>query len=337
MSCVYPVWANKYGIAQETTAGTQNLAGYGLLLTEKETYIDPGLQENATKKATGNQYQKTGAGQDFVKTNKMPTTTLPYHGSAANMALPIASLLQNISSSGVGPYVLTCRTIDPLTSADVCISKGDTSDFVAFTTYKDNAGLTTQGDVLKGCVVRSLTLSSSNGDPVEVSAEVIGMEHDSAVDVSSASYTDYAKAPIIHSDFGANVTLDGSAIDLVSWSVTINNNATQRNFTNQEPDKILFGELDVTVELVIPYGATDYKAAALANTDYLFEIWKGSKTGASAGDFYLKSNFNLSPNPQITDVDGMKAWTLSGVGANDGTNEAIKFVLATESELVTVI
>jgi len=329
---VYGVNNTKYGIVQETAAGTAITTGDNLLLTtEREINIENGMTLNNTRKATGLSYQTAGDGNDFIMTNQLPTVTLPFHCNTDNMVLLLASLTQNPSESGSGPYVVQ---YDPYTTTAMGqIEIGDASDFYTFTLLKQNESGVTLSESLAGCVVRSMTITSGQGDPISISAEIVGMVYDSQVDLSGlASFTAFDTKVKLHSDLTTKFA--GNSFDLLNWSMTITNNVIPVYGPNQTPQKWLFGPLDITLEATWPWTSTDYKAAIKADTDYLFEAYRGSQAGSSNGDISFLSNF-VPDNIPTGNQDEMKIHTITGVGAYDGTNAALQIILGSTGDRLT--
>lgn len=327
---VYSTGDNKYSIVQESTANTPVYTGDNLILaTEREINIDVGLEQINKRKASGLSYQQVGDGQDMRKGNQTPVVTLPFDGHADNTALLFASFFQNVTESGAGPYVYQ---FDPYTTTNHrSIKSGDTTPgFYGFTLLKSNENSNSLGESLAGSVVRSITIGSTRGEPMSVSAEIVGMTYASTVDVSTGSFTEFGKKVIMHFDWDA-ATLATNAKDFESWSITMTNGAYNKFGINQTPQEHLLNNLEIDFECTFPWDSVDYKASAKNNLDFLFEIYKGSKTGASAEDFYLQCNFELVTAEQ-GETEGMKTWSLTGKGGSDGTNPAIQIITATATD-----
>lgn len=342
-SHVMSIDANKYSIAQESTIGTAVVSGdLALLVTELEVDYPLGATFNVAQKARGVSYLKkpsTGGADITVLNRSQAGPTLPIMANADSLALPLATFAQNISRSGAGPYV---EQYDPMTTdAHRRVLKGATSGDYGLTLLKRNDDDGTRAETLAGCIMRALTLTSSEDNPLNASLEFIGMTADTENDVNvTASFTDVDKDPILHSDL--TVAIGGTDVDLISQTITLSYERIKiHNANNNEPQGFIFGRVNVALDLVIPWQEStsyvDYKAAALAKTDYLYEMYKGSKTGATAEDFYFKSNFVFSEDPKIEEIDGMKVWHLIGTGMNDGTNPAYQIILATATSRITTM
>ena len=216
---VYSTGDNKYGIVQETTTNSAILTGDNIILaTEKEINIDLGLNQINKPKASGLSYQRTGNGRDFRKGNQLPMITLPFDGNSDNTALLLAAFFQNVTESGTYIY-----QFDPYTStAHRSIKSSDTSEY-SFTLVKQNESSGVYGEYMCGCIVRSITLGSSRGEPMSVSAEILGMTYDTQESMSP-SFTEFGSAVIMHFDWTA-ATLATVSKDIESWQVTMTNNA----------------------------------------------------------------------------------------------------------------
>lgn len=325
----------KYALAQEATVGTQILTGgYMWLATEMEIPIIPGINKSNVPKQRGLSYQKTSTGQDFKTLNIDPTFTLPFMGNAETLALPLAMLCQNVTISAGTPNIYQFNPYTTDLSHDV--SKGDTAgyDSYACTLIKQNEASQVYGETMTGSIVKSLTIGSAQDGQLTASAEMIGMAHNTAINVSTGVFTDFATSPLIHSDFGVNVHMDTVAMDLLSWSMTITNNATPFHGTSQTATKFMLGKFGVTLQLVFPWDTTNWISDIKTN-DHLFEIWRGSKTGATTGDFYVKCNFDPNGDMQPSENGGMKVWTLNGIGAHDGSYPAFQCILGSTTTLIT--
>ena len=332
---VYSVTDNIYAINKETVCNAAaNYSGSKIILaTEREIDISLGLEQINKRKASGHSYQRTGDGRDFRKGNQLPMISLPFDGSADNMTLLLATLFQNVTKSGT--YI---NQFDPYaTSAQRSIKTGDAANFYSLTLSKNQTSTGDKNEYISGCIARSMSIGSRRGEPTAVTADIVGMTYDTLEDQSGltgpVSWTEFGKKVIMHFDW-TKAELAGVEIDLESWNITINNNAFAKYGVSQTPTEWLLGDLDITCELVFPRDFdADYKALIKSDTDYLFEIYKGSKTGATAEDFYIKCNF-VPDNPTDGDTDGMKTFTMSGPGADDGTNPAIQIINATATDLL---
>jgi len=331
----------EWWMAQEDTVGTLVTSGLGgLLVTTPESPMNMGVDAPVVPKARGTSYLQTPASgnKDIQKLNRSPGASPPFEANADSLAVMLATFFQKITKSGSGPYVVQ---YDPLITSMQGVVKlgavaGVDGDY-AMTLYKIRESSQTYSEYFTGVIMSGLELTSSEDSPIlQASPTLIAMTHDTMYDAAALSATAIDKAPILHSDL--TTTLAGSSIELLTQTLTLSYENVKPVFgPNNTPQAFYLQGLRVGVDITFTadFSGTDFKAGHTDNTDYLFEMYKGSKTGTTAEDFYFQSNILLSADPLVENANGQEVFHLVGQGAYDGTNPACQIILATATDRVT--
>lgn len=329
---VYPTWKIRYGIGIEETWGTGVAAGTniptngpkGIWLTNQPD-INPGQEFIDTRKATGTSYRKTG---EYLKSLKKPTATFEWEANAYNIAPFIYSLLfkkatDEVIEAAVTPYVKTFYAfgVNPDYTALAAAGSptwdatGGTGNLpIALSLTKDIfQAATAESHRLEGGVPSSIKFSGSEGQPLMISAEMLGKDYDFAVDstAGSASYVvanDGAGAdrvPLMWQD--AVVKLGGAlaTINCSTWELTLANGCNFKFGDAQTANRAIFSGFTGTGSFTFAWdGANTELDLMVAGTDQRMQVyWGAAVTAATTGDLGFDYNLRYT-SVEMSDGDG---------------------------------
>lgn len=276
------------------------------------------------RKATGISQRFTGtAGTEYNVTVAEPSISgvemelIPSH-----MTLLLWLLFQTGSSqAGASPYTYTNIPYSDFSCEQYC-SIGRLLDAGAHSHQMD------------GCIITSMTISGEEGGILTVSCDFIGESLNTDADLAAVPQTASNLAPVLFQDI-SSVTLGGSAIDLISFSITITNNATRRFYDSAAAERYSLGALDVSGTITIPWDQTNFSKnlasdAFIAGSDNLLVI----SSGSGATQFDITANIRQNAEPTLPSDGNDHTITIPFVGAADSssnspaslTNKAISIV-----------
>lgn len=329
------LWENKFAIAMENLIGNDDNrdGAFEFNSTEEDTDFDIGLTDIETKKASGSPQMETGSGKDYQKGNQAATFAAQFLGNADYLTMFMATIMQGVTeTSTAGPEYEYDMAIYA-SNAQACITKSATGFAssgggpATMSCYKGNSVEESDGEVMNGCIAESLSITSAEGGQLEVAANMISMAYDDNdnLDAGTAvTFTAVTRDPIRHSDL--TFQIDGSPVDVQSWTLNITPNQRNNFFNNQTIKEYTMGRFTGTLDLVLPWDiATTWKASAEAGTDFLVKVSNNATAiNDDAGDVFFNLNGRLQNAPN-TPLDALKGITLNFVLANDGSNPALAF------------
>ena len=330
---IYPAWDQLYGIGLQATWGTAIPTGTSLSDTygglEVIGYPDftSGLEVIDTRKATGVPYRKT---IEYLQGTKSPGVTLEMEASPRSL-IPFLFALFHTVTEAATPFekIFTIYASHPDftgKSASALTSPG------LFTLVR-NTGVTAESHQLTNCIVRSMTLSGEQGQPLKMSVEVIATTLSTAYTLTTDDFTfptTQNTAIMFHDLY---LRLDGSVASRAnSFSITMSNNAVvkhQAGAGNQNVTGFVLGDFTVTGSLSIPWGLSANENAEIEKftdgtssrpTDTLIEICNANDYACNlAGEFLLKTNVRYTAVP-LGESDNEMTLDLSIEGVDDVTN-----------------
>lgn len=273
--------------------------GKPLLRATTKPSLDPGFQILDTVKATGLSVRDIQTGSEFQSGVQRPTLTIEFDATPNNLALFFWLLFQKgATENALLPYV---KTYVPYTTPD--------AEVWASVVYLLSTSTAGENIVMHGAICRSLTLASSETDQlVKATAELIGYSWAATYDASTA----VTAAPAIEPLLFKNMTfqIGSNAVNIPSFTLTINNNAEPRYFHAANPVKYVLGKLEVTGEIEVP---RDSGAAAednnaqfsdfVALTPNKLTFYWGATPAASNGDVSLILNALYTGAEKVGDVE----------------------------------
>jgi len=236
------IWGNKFGYGIQSTYGTAVNCSAGIALTNLNADFTAGIQTVDQRKALGNSYRDAQAGREFQIGLKTPETTFEFDVSPDNVMPILWSFFQKSAIQDADPYAKYYWAYDR-TVTDVWL------------TLVKYMGAGEYSHRLKDCVCDSITFTCEEGQPLKASAHFIsGAALETNRDGSSDTFTVAAIAPLMFQD--ATFDLDTIAVNMPTFTITLNNNARVVPYDNQTGTKIILGALDVTGSFQVPWSQT---------------------------------------------------------------------------------
>ena len=266
---VYGPWQGQWGIVEnedfdfgETPANDRPtlLGATGLVASNPflplidKAILAPNWNLIDQRKQTGSPQRYTGTGGEFLRGNQSPTVTLPLHLSAEALGLFGSLLMQGgVNQEGSGTQykktMLLYESADPVLYSSVLfwLSEGQGDDpsegFVA----------------IDGAICKTLSLSGQQGQPVKLSAEMVGWKWQAGdSDTLGMSLTPPSVTDLMFSDMTAYFGY-GTSANIIAFDLSITNNA-KPDFRNgsQYCKKILLQDLTGSGSITIPFSEDDY-------------------------------------------------------------------------------
>ena len=344
---VYPTWKIRYGIGIEidwgittpyapTTAGVAagtNIPTYvngvsaggpaGIWLTNQPDF-NPGQEFVDTRKATGTSYRKTG---EYLQSLKKPTATFEWEANAYNIAPFVYSLLFKKATDGVieaagTPYVKTFYAfgVNPDYTAlnatyasptwDATVNTGNLP--IALSLTKDIfQSATAESHRLCGAIPASIKFSGSEGQPLMISAEMLGKYLATQMDASSGTYQvactsdGVDRVPLMWQD--ATVKLGGAlaTINCSTWELNLANGLALKFGDAQQANRAIFSGFTGTGSFTFAWdGANTELDLMVAGTDQRMQVyWGAAVTAATTGELGFDYNLRYT-SVEMADGDG---------------------------------
>lgn len=297
---------------------------YGMQLTNHpDLMID--LNVINQRKAMGTSYRNTTTGGEYQQGNYTPTSTWEFDATKKNLAVFLWLLFQEGMTEGADPFLKTY----------VPYAEGTEEVTVAAALIRKLSGSEALSHVFGGCIVKSLTITGDEGQPIKCSAELIGYngvtDFDFDADVNIIEYDN--TAPLMFSDL--TVKLATTAVNIPKFNFTITNNATQKFYDTQHPVKYVLNDFTVEGSITIPWAATTVGGNAqlnnfIAGTDALLQLYWGNESPSADGDVKFEINCRYTGAPLGGDDEIVSE--LSFDGAYDGTYQAIRVYVCDDIE-----
>lgn len=344
------------GIGRESTWGTitalqtgnlmPNGSGIGLPTLEMPDF-DSGVATIESNKFHGTSYVRTDV-SERMRGIKLPGTTLNFDVSTDIIQPFLMTFFQrdgsNALQGGASTYTKTYRayTADPdLASKAAYMDPTTAGSSVPMSLFLvKKTGASSEGHTLQGAIARQITISGAVNEPWKASVEMIAKTMATNRDYSSDVFTFNTDPPILFQD--TKFEWATTETDMLAFSITINNNATQKTYDNQTVQKIIYGKIQTTGSITLPWdGANtmlDAYGGAISSNVQRFEFGNSATaiTGACSADrdFYIIIPAAITGYRE-TEQDGERAMEIDFEGVYDASilssNEGSIKILASDS------
>ena len=304
-------WKPRIGIGFEYTFGTGVAVGLAPtaapwnqtmqtgspkhLPVTNQVDLNPNVNFIDSPKFHGNPERKTvedGMTELQVGT-KSAGTTIEFDLDRRTIVPFLLSCLQEVYELAATPYTKEFINYDRSTDLDFAAKSAESSLLTPYllSIVKD-MGLGATNQRLVSSVVRSMTFNGASGEPIKVSAEIIGaileLDHSTASDTFELPTID--STPLLFQDCTATINMfaagawgGAATIDIINFNLTMTNNAELRFYNSQTASQIVFGRFEATGSITLPFGAETYITAFLANNQFeLILTW-----GTGADEFVI--------------------------------------------------
>jgi len=289
------VWNTATADADAFKAGAIGVdtSKYGIPLINHPTF-DPGSMVINTRKAVGTSYRQTSSGcLEYQQGSRVPTATYEADATYKILALFFQLLFQGgASEAATTPFL---KTFIPY-------AEGDADVVACAALIRQMSAGGTDSHMIGGAIIKSLTLSAEEGQPLRVSAEFSGynMVSDFDFDADSNILEFDTTACLMWQN--ASVKIAGTAANIPGFSLTISNNAVEKFYNTPHVTKYVLGDFTATGSISVPWSATTVGANAqidnfVAGTDTLLQIWWGAENptaSPAAGDVKLEVNMRYT-------------------------------------------
>ncbi|MFX0181967.1 MAG: phage tail tube protein [Candidatus Hodarchaeota archaeon] len=333
-------WQPVVGIGREQTWGTVtslqtgNLmpagSGIGLPLTEMPSF-DSGPATIESDKFHGTSYVRTDV-SERMRGILLPNTTLNFDISTDIIQPFLMTFFQRDGSTalqgGASTYTKSyiAYTADPdLASKTAYMDPTTAGSSVPMSLFLvKKTGASSEGHILQGAIARQITISGAVNEPWKASVEMIAKTMATNRDYSSDVFTFNTDAPILFQD--TKFEWATTETDMLSFSITINNNAIAKTYDNQTVQKILYGKIETTGSITLPWdGANTMQDAfggAISSNIQRFEFGNSATaiTGACSADkdFYIIVPAAITGYQEI-EQDGERAMEVNFEGTYDAS------------------
>jgi len=337
----YPAWLPTISIGRESTWGdVSGLYGGGLIpsggpkglpLTEMPDF-NSGVSTIESNKYHGTSFVRTDV-SERMRGIKLPGTTLNFDVSTDIIQPFLMTFFQrdgsNALQGGASVYTKTYRayTADPdLASKAAYMDPTTAGSSVPMSLFLvKKTGAASEGHILQGAIARQITISGTVNEPWKASVEMIAKTMATNRDYSSDVFTFNTDPPILFQD--TKFEWATTETDMLAFSITINNNAVQKTYDNQTVQKIIYGKIQTTGSITLPWdGANtmlDAVSGAISSNIQRFEFGN-SATAIDGGmetdrDFYILIPASLTGEYRETEIDGERCMEVGFEGVYDGT------------------
>lgn len=285
--------------------------------------FSPGQEIINNRKAVGTSYRRTGACLEYQMGYRMPTVTYECDATYKILALFFQLLFQGgASEAATTPFLKTY----------VPYAEGDSDIVACAALIRQMSAAAADSHVIGGAIVRSLTITAEEGQPLKASAEFVGYNMVSNYDFSSESTNILefdSTACLMYSN--ATIKLATTEVNLPGFTFTITNNAIPKYYNSNHINKFVLGDFTCTGSFQVPYAAlTVGDNTQITNfingTDVLLQIYWGNETPSATGD--VKFELNARYTDATMEGDDEILTTLPFECAHDGTNNAIRCYVA---------
>lgn len=242
-------WETLYGVGASTVSiSTAANGSFGVPLLNKPSF-SPGTQIINNRKATGTSYRVSGNCMEYSQGVAIPETVFEMDVSAANIGYFLWSLYQTASFElGSGAYP---KYFVPYETAV-------TEMWLTLIRKMAPAG-TASSHRIVGAVVKSITFSAEEGQPLKATVEFNGYSFESNRDVGSDDVFTFSTAACLQFK-NAVITLDGYTINVPSFSLTISNNALTKFYDNATAVRHDLSNFTATGTISVPWSTADQGA-----------------------------------------------------------------------------
>jgi hypothetical protein len=294
---------------------------YGIQLLNHPTF-DPGSMVINQRKAIGTSYRSAAVGMEYQMGSRVPTVSFECDATPKILALFFYLLFQGGSTEASGtPFV---KTFIPY-------AEGAEDVVAAAALIRQMSGGTANSHLIGGAIIKSLTLSAEEGQPLKVTAEFTGYNAVTDYDFdAAANILDFDNsAPLLFQN--ASVKLATTAVNIPGFNVTITNNAAAKFYNTCQVTKYVLMDFTGEGSFKVPFAAATVGANAqvdnfAAGTDCLLQIFWGNETPSADGD--VKFEFNARYTGATVTGEDEVLTELPFECAHDGTNNAIRCYVA---------
>ena len=319
-------WQDRYFLSTQTTS-ISTAAGFtssniGILLNvfaldvTNHPHLDPGQQIEDYRVATGLSVRSVRSGvtaDEFQQTRKEPSVTLEFQASAYNLAPFLWSLFQTGASEGAA-------AVYPKT----CIAYTDPAAEMWMSIARQMSASTADSHRMDGAICRSLTLEAAGQGVVKATAEMIGYDVATNVNVSGYTATWPNKAPLLWRNAGASLGtyVASTVIGIDGFRLTMSNNAVGIYYDDHRPQKWVLGDFTIEGQIAVPWAAATVGGNVefdkfVAGTPSRLRLLWGSYAGTADGELVIEVNMRYTGTTLEGDVETVA--TLPFVHAFDGT------------------
>ena len=333
----YASFQNKIGIGAETTWNTAVAGGAsmpagspkGLPTTNFVDFLQ-GVSTIESNKYHGTSYRRMDV-SERLRGIKLPGTTLEFDFNPVDVIPFLGTLFQRDGSNAVQgasahyAKTFTAYTADPDLASKSAVWAPQTAGSsvpLSLTLIKET-GATGESHELSGAICRSLTLSGEVDQPLKCSAEIIAGAMTTNNTTSGDTFTFSGDTSELFQDM--TFELATTATCLYSFNLNITNNAIQKTCNNQTVQKIVYGMIEATGSITLPWdGANTYlDAYAGAISSNIVQLEFGSSGGidgtcGTSGDWYVECPAILTGYRE-TETDGEKTMEIDFESLYDGT------------------
>jgi hypothetical protein len=294
-------------IATDIGFGVDNQ--FGMPLTEHPN-LDINPEFLGGRKRLGLPMQRVGTGMERTKTIDRPAVSLSMAEVGPHLLNPFLWLLfQKASTEGITPFAKTFdvnSTASPYDPAcevysSVCRCLG-------------GSGEASEWQAIHGCIARSITLNADEAGSLGATIDLMAAEADIPFTLPTSGGGTFseratamlarlvvpAKDPLLWQN--ATVTVNGTAINIRGFSLTMTNNAILRFYDNAVGLKYILGEFGVTGSFMMPWdhaslGDDEQIKNFKAGTDVALRVYWGDGTTSSEGEFEILTNVRYTGAP----------------------------------------
>ncbi len=290
---------------------------YAIPLLNHPTF-DPGATVINQRKAVGTSYRRSGSCLEYQMGARVPTVTYECDATYKIMALFFQLLFQGGATQGAG---------DTYTKTYVPYAEGDSAVVACAALIRQMSAGTANSHVIGGAIIKSLSLSAEEGQPLKATAEFTGYNMVSDYDFD-------AEANILEFDSTAclmfqncTVELATTAVNIDKFDLTITNNAVAKFYNTPQVTKYVLGDFTASGSIRIPWAALTIGGNTqidnfVNGTECLLQIFWGHETATSAGDVIM--NINARYTGATVEGEDEIVTTLPFEAVHDGTDAAIQ-------------
>ena len=277
---IIEAWKPMLGIGLQTAWGTADVAGTNMidgkiqhLPTTNLVDLNPNVNFIDSPKFHGNPERKiTEDGLTELQVGTYAAGCSVEFDADCRILVPfLFSLLQEVREGNDSPnYTKEFTNYQRTTSLDFNSKTANPLQAPYILTVAKDLGLGGATDqVIKDAVVRSMTFNGSSGETVKVTAEIIGSTFTiTTVDTANYALPTESAVPLLfqdcavtHSPFLTDIGLVYGLVtleplDLLSFNMTLTNNAELRYYNSQAASQITFGRFDVSGSITVPLSSS---------------------------------------------------------------------------------
>lgn len=322
MAGLMPTWKPRIGLGFQVTWGTGVDAGdnvptggpKGIAPTNLPD-LNPNIEFIESLKHHGGPSRISRSADGITEEQvgvKMAGTTIELDVDPVSLAPFMISLCEQFSQGATPNFNKTIINYDRATNLEFHSKSAGNwyEDPFLFSIIRDNSiadpALASEDVRIKDCVVRSMTLSGTRGEPFKASIEIIGSDIEVDFDASSGVFTLPASnaTPLLFQNMtfkyadiiaGTPPGPTPAETNLIAFSLTLTNNLAARNYNSQIVDVFVPGRFDITGSITIPWRNNDWIDDFLANNPIWLQFIWGTPGTAPSIQIDVVARFNGNP------------------------------------------